>query len=290
MTSLKSFTHILQDGIAPTDNLWHYYVPNLPSSAKTDSAHLVKSITLVSNANRQVVSLQMVPAPFNRVIKQDPLHLFLLLSVADFRLQLPAKTNGGGSQLAPARDTAEYIARLVKTGIVLNGVAYHFFGHSNSQLKSRSCLMFAASKELIERKVEALGDFSKMQSVSKKAKRLGLLFSSAEHALELQPQRCNDIDDVKLGEYVFTDGCGMIAVQLAKQIAQRKRIVYRNKKYLPSVLQIRYRGYKGVLMIDPTLGGKTQVLFRHSMKKLKDVKDLSFAVVEHSKVSSPDWN
>ncbi|KXS97624.1 hypothetical protein AC578_5741 [Pseudocercospora eumusae] len=283
MASLKSFTHILQDGIAPTDNLWHYHVPNLPSSSKTDSAHLVKSITFVSNANKQVVSLQMVPAPFNRVIKDDPLHLFLLLSVADFRLQLPAKTNGGGPQLAPARDTADYIARLVKTGIVLNGVAYHFFGHSNSQLKSRSCFMFGASKELIQRKVEALGDFSNMQSVSKKAKRLGLLFSSAEHALELQPERCSDIDDVKLGEFVFTDGCGMIAVQLAKLIAQRKRIIYRNKKYLPSVLQIRYRGYKGVLMIDPTLRGKTQVLFRHSMKKLKDVKDLSFSVVEHSK-------
>ncbi|KXT15516.1 hypothetical protein AC579_3380 [Pseudocercospora musae] len=283
MTSLKSFTHILQDGIAPTDNLWHYHVPNLPSSSKTDFAHLIKSITFVSNANKQVISLQMVPAPFNRVIKDDPLHRFLLLSLADFRLQLPAKTNGGGPQLAPARDTAEYIARLLKTGIVLNGVSYHFFGHSNSQLKSRSCFMFAASKERIERKVEALGDFSKMQSVSKKAKRLGLLFSSAEHAAELQPERCKDIDDVKLGEFVFTDGCGMIAVQFAKHIAQRKRIVHRNKKYLPSVLQIRYRGYKGVLMIDPTLGGKTQVLFRHSMKKLKGVKDLSFSVVEHSK-------
>ncbi|EME78058.1 uncharacterized protein MYCFIDRAFT_145022 [Pseudocercospora fijiensis CIRAD86] len=283
MTSVKSFTHVLQDGIAPTDNLWHYHVPNLPSSSKTDHARLIKAITLVSNAHEQLISLHMVPAPFNRVIKDDPLHQFLLLSVADFRLQITANTKDGETQPAPARESAEYVARLLKTGVVLNGLAYHFFGHSNSQLKSRSCFLFAASKEVIKEKVEALADFSNMQSVGKKAKRLGLLFSSAEHALELQPERCTDIDDVKLGDYVFTDGCGLIAVRLAKQVAQRKRIVYRNKRYLPSVLQIRYRGYKGVLMIDPTLTGQTQVLFRKSMKKLKDVKDLSFSVVEHSK-------
>ncbi|KAJ5052606.1 hypothetical protein J3E74DRAFT_388204, partial [Bipolaris maydis] len=66
---------------------------------------------------------------------------------------------------------------MLVSGLTINGVTYNFFGHSNSQLKSRSCFLYAASKEEISIKVEAMGDFSKLKSVGKKAKRIGLLFS-----------------------------------------------------------------------------------------------------------------
>lgn len=32
--------------------------------------------------------------------------------------------------------------------------------------------------------------------------------------LELSPTRCEDIDDVKSDEYIFSDGCGLISEQL----------------------------------------------------------------------------
>jgi hypothetical protein len=146
--------------------------------------------------------------------------------------------------------------------------------------------MYAASKEEISAKIEAMGDFSRLKSVGKKAKRIGLLFSSAEIALDLPPERCRDIDDVKRDDYVFTDGCGLISSQLARQLAQRRNIIHRNQRYLPSVFQIRYRGYKGVLTLDPTLQGMEQVQFRESMRKFKDASDHSFAVVDYSKVRS----
>ena len=275
---------MLQEEIRFDDKTWAYNVPNLPEPKRTDAAKLVKSISVVSSFSKQHIQLRLENAPSNRVTRADPLHLFLLLSFNDFRLRQTIETPGQKPYLATARDSAEYIARLLKTGIVLNGIQYNFFGHSNSQLKSRSCFMFAATRQEISAKVEAMGDFSKLKSVGKKAKRIGLLFSSAEMAVTLDPSRCEDIDDIKYNDYIFTDGCGLISVQLARQLVQRRNIAYRNKRYLPSVFQIRYRGYKGVLTLCPALKGKIQVQFRDSMRKFKDAKDLSLSVVEYSKV------
>jgi hypothetical protein len=154
----------------------------------------------------------------------------------------------------------------------------------STQLKSRSCFLYAAPKEQISAKIEAMGDLSKLKSVGKKAKRIGLLFSSAEASLTLLPERSQDIDDVSSKDYIFTDGCGLISPQLAAQLALRRHITFRNQKYLPSIYQIRYRGYKGVLTLDPTLRGQVMAQFRASMRKFKDAPDHSFAVVDYSKV------
>jgi hypothetical protein len=285
MASLKTFTKTLRDVIHPNDRKWEFTV-SLPHPNGTNQANLIKSISLISSLSQQAIQLRFETAPSNRVTSADPLHLFLLLSFSKFRLRDPTPTEDTKPRLAPIRDSADYIARLLKTGIILNGIQYHFFGHSNSQLKSRSCFMFAASKEHIAQKVEAMGDLSKLKSVGKKAKRIGLLFSSAEMAVELQPDRCEDIDDITLNDYNFTDGCGRISTNLAKLLVQRCKIAYRNKRYTPAVFQIRYRGYKGVLMLSPELKGIIQVQFRDSMRKFKDAKDLSLSVVDYSKVET----
>ena len=166
----------------------------------------------------------------------------------------------------------------------MNGVAYHFYGHSNSQLKSRSCFLYASSKEEIAHKVENLGDFSKMKSVAKKAKRIALLFSVAETACELRPECCEDIPDVVSKDYNFTDGCGLISEQFGKFLVKGMNTRFRNQRYTPSVFQIRYRGYKGVLMIDSSLKDNIKIKFRESMKKFKGGDDLSFSVIEDAKV------
>jgi hypothetical protein len=72
-----------------------------------------------------------------------------------------------------------------------------------------------------------------------------------------------------------------------RRLAQNRNIIFRDKRYLPSVIQIRYRGYKGVLTLDPTLKGQILVQFRESMRKFKDAPDHSFAVVDYSKVCQP---
>ena len=70
--------------------------------------------------------------------------------------------------------------------------------------------MYAASKADIASKVEALGDFTHLKSVTKKAKRIGLLFSNAEVALTLSLGRCEDIDDIEREKCIFIDGRGLM--------------------------------------------------------------------------------
>jgi len=284
MENLRSYRHILQREVDPDITSWNYSIRNLPQAKQTNAAGLVKCISLISSNAKQEIVLRFESVSSNRVTRKEPLDKLLLVTLADFRLRWPAKSPDDPPRLATGRENGDYITRLLTTGVKLNGFQYHFFGHSNSQLKSRSCFLYAASKEQISTNIEAMGDLSKLKSVGKKAKRIGLLFSSAKMALELPSERCEDIEDVKRDDYIFTDGCGLISPQLARQLEQRCKIIFRNKRYHPSVFQIRYRGYKGVLTLDRTLRGQVQVQFRESMRKFKDASDHSFAVVDYSKV------
>ena len=289
MSQARSFHAVLDGKIDPGAVHWEYSVAGLPPAKQTNAAGLVKCLSLVSSSIKQEIVLRFETAPSNRVTRTQPLDKFLLISVADFRLQWPTKLPEDVPRLATGRENGDYITRLLITGITLNGVRYHFFGHSNSQLKSRSCFTYAASKKEISSKIEAMGDFSKLKSVGKKAKRIGLLFSSADIAIDLPTDRCEDIEDIERDGYIFTDGCGLISPHLARQLAQRRNIMFRNKRYLPSVFQIRYCGYKGVLVLDPRLQGRVQVQFRESMKKFKGASDHSFAVVDYSKVKQSSY-
>lgn len=212
------------------------------------------------------------------------------MSLAEFRHQpqsqvSPADSSNALQPVTP-RECADYATRLLKAGIFLQGVHYNFYGHSNSRLKSRICYLCAGAREEINRKVESLGDFAKVNTVAKRAKRIGLLFSTANVAMTVPPDRVEDIPDIEDGDYVFTDGCGLIAPQLAQELARRLRLVFRDRHYTPSVLQIRYRGYNGVVTVDPSMAAKKATLLklRKSMKKFAGGDDYSFSVVEHSKV------
>ena len=290
--NLNGWHHQLQDRINPTDQEWVYAVPTLPRSLLLNPQRLLKSVTVTSNASKQSIDLRLSKTPINRALANEALDRFLSISFNDFRLYYPPNTALQSKdaqdatqhlQRAPSKESADYIIRLLRSGIVLNGVRYHFYGHSNSQLKSRTCVLFAGSKDEISGKIESFGDFAS-KTVAKKAKRIGLFFSTAEMAIELQPDRCEDFPDVVLKDYVFTDGCGLISRHLANLLVKQTRIQYRNKTYLPSVFQIRYRGYKGVLTLEPTLKGQILAKFRDSMKKFKGGTDISFSVVDYSKV------
>ena len=288
-SNVKSLAIILQDSISPDDYEWSF-TPNLPENSALNSLRLIKSISVVSNSTKQNLTLRFIKAPVNRATANDPLDKFISISFADFRLRHPnsdTSRNGeesSSSTPATAKESTDYVIRLLQCGMTINGVTYHFYGHSNSQLKSRACVLYAASKEEISHKIENLGDFSKMKSVAKKVKRIGLVFSTAEIVCEVSTDQCEDIADVSSKDYIFTDGCGLISQNFAKFLAKSMNIKFRNQKYLPSVFQMRYRGYKGVLMIDRTMKDKTKIKFRESMRKFKGGEDLSFSVIDYAKV------
>ena len=286
-SSLKSFKATLQRSVRPDDENWSYSVPDLPSASKLREHCLIKSIVVVSNSSKQYINLRLQKHSSNRGIEDAILDRFISISFQDFRLQYSATERDGmvhpKTESTPSRESANYIIRLLRSGIVLNSTRYSFYAHSNSQLKSRTCFLFAGTQEEISQRIEGLGDLSKMKSVAKKAKRVGLLFSSAKVATQLRPDRYEDIRDVIKDDYIFTDGCGLISTHFAKTLVQRLNLSFRNQRYTPSVYQIRYRGYKGVLEIDPCLRGKVMVQFRDSMKKVGGGDDFSFCVVEYSR-------
>jgi regulator of nonsense transcripts 1 len=71
------------------------------------------------------------------------------------------------------------------------------------------------------------------------AKRIGLLFSEAEVYWDLNPELTADIPDIKVGDEVFSDGCGLISRRFANLLSHKKHIIFRTSRYTPSVFQIR---------------------------------------------------
>lgn len=280
--------HILQAAVLPNDQGWTYSVQDLPQASVAINSHCIKSISVVSNTSKQHIILRYLKHSDNRVISRVNLNRYISISFDGFRLQYPSGEVKDGkpsshSQPATPKESSAYIFRLLYSGIILNGTHYNFLGHSNSQLKSKSCYLHASSKEENAKLIEGLGDFTKIKSVAKFVKRIGLLFSSAKVATQLQPDRCQDIADITKDDYIFTDGCGLISKTFAQTLVQSLNLRFRNLRYLPSVFQIRYAGYKGVLTLEPNLGGQILIQFRESMKKVKEVQDRSFAVVDYSR-------
>ena len=71
------------------------------------------------------ITLEISQFPSNRILRSDDPKKFLLTSFE--KLRFP---EGG------LRVTTDYITRMMKAGVFLNGVQYRFYHHSNSQLVS----------------------------------------------------------------------------------------------------------------------------------------------------------
>ncbi|KAI2628893.1 RNA dependent RNA polymerase-domain-containing protein [Hypoxylon sp. NC1633] len=279
-----SYKHVVRQSIVFEDLEWSFHVPNLPKPRLLNDNLFVKSIVLASERGNSQISIKLEKLNPNRATQGLKACDLILLSFAAFRPRHVIPSETGDLKPWTARECTAYIARLLRTGVQLQGVHYNFYGHSNSQLKSRTCYLLAASKEDIAKRVESLGDFSKMKTVAKKTKRIGLLFSTARAAVNVDPSRCEDIPDVEMDDYVFTDGCGLISPRFAQELSRRLRLAYRDKRYSPSVFQIRYRGYKGVVTLDPRMKDTSTFLqLRKSMKKFVGGDDLSFSVVDYAK-------
>ncbi|KAF7338901.1 Rna-directed rna polymerase [Mycena sanguinolenta] len=240
------------------------------------------------------ITLNIQPLPNNRILQTDDRSKFILLSFGDLRFPE-----------TPIKITGDYISRLFKAGLFLNGVQYRFYHHSNSQLRSRSCFLRQANSDAeLDDRIYRLGDFQRLMSAAKRAKRIGLLFSEAQLDYNLDPNFVKDIEDIKLGDEVFSDGCGLISRYLAVQVAKSKKIIFRGVRYTPCVFQIRwvrlpkllhfrantYTDISGVLMLHPkldeirrTTGEQNNLIhFRHSMKKFTATQNTTFSVVDHS--------
>ena len=157
----------------------------------------------------------------------------------------------------------KFIVETLKKGIECNGSQYNYLGQSNSQLRHKTCFMMNASLSEMHSLLAKFENFDEILPVVRRSQKVSLLFSSFQRSLQLKSGEYDVIDDVTstLGTYVFTDGCGLMSPELAKEVQS----LY-NLSYEPSVIEVRFKGFSGILVRCnemPSL--RIKALFRNSM-------------------------
>lgn len=162
--------------------------------------------------------------------------------------------------------------KVLQEGIQVAERIYQFLGFSHSSLHEHTAWFMALFREgdsgdIVTARdvIKKLGDFSHIHCAAKCAARIGQAFSDTIFAIHLpETVIVTEMEDVERGSHVFSDGCGTISLALLERVWATMTRVYQNQK--PVVLQIRYRGAKGVVSLDPGLEGE-QLHIRKSMKK-----------------------
>lgn len=175
------------------------------------------------------------------------------------------------------RPTAPFdaVLKFLKNGVRLRYANHSpednfvFFGHSASQLRERTCVLYNEKQGSVADILSHFGNFERIQDVAKRAARIGLLFSTATPACSILDDQIGVVPDVERDKYNFTDGCGFISTECALRITEKLNLqtVYKDVKSpeIPSVFQIRLKGCKGVLCHNPSLEQGIQI--RPSMEK-----------------------
>ncbi|KAG8960958.1 hypothetical protein FRC03_005941 [Tulasnella sp. 419] len=186
---------VLQSPLNPTDDVsWSYTYAH--GQFKPHKTRKGTFMGIQLSVSPQSIELKLAPFPSNRILHNDDPSEFVLVTLEKiFRFE--------GH---PGHVGTDYLKRFFASGVTLNGKRYRFYGHSNSQLRGRSCFFRRGNtdKELDER-IYKLGSFEKIMNVAKRAKRIGLLFSGAEIDYDLDPRYVKDIPDIISNGEMFSD-------------------------------------------------------------------------------------
>jgi nicotinamide riboside kinase len=175
---------------------------NIPFHLNKPKHHGNNQISIASNSNqsymryieisdKQNVKISYKKYDTNRIVeKYDPSCL----------------NNKFGSILFDQKLDNTFLENILSNGIYINNQQYNFIGYSNSQLRGRSCYLYAGPINEIQQMIDDNGDFDKIKNISKRAARIGLLFSSCTPTIHIQSEQVIQIDDVERNGHTFTDG------------------------------------------------------------------------------------
>ena len=181
-----------------------------------------------------------------------------------------------------------FCERELINGIECNQEKYFFLGHSETQLKGKSCYLMRKPPKEIHKDLAKFGDFLGERDVGKRARKIGMLFSPLNKTLSLgKDAALSKIKpDIKVGffrTYTFTDGCGFMSPEFSTEVQEKLGLHYQ-----PSVVHVRYLGIEGNLVLKEDLTD-VKVQFHRSMQKFATPKEnvpesLNFLdVVDHSR-------
>ena len=181
-------------------------------------------------------------------------------------------------------DFMERVKRIIKNGIIINGLSFHFLVCSNSQLRSRSAIFIQVTDpgravERIQRIRDQLIGKSVITSETQYLSRIGLFCTSDYPIVKIN--ECNTLmlpDLFAENGGNLTDGNGKILKSIATKVFDRVKLKNNPTTDNTSAIQIRLAGLKGVLTIvedetDRDFKSVDQkpcfILYRQSMKKIE---------------------
>ncbi|KAG0191239.1 hypothetical protein DFQ28_000680 [Apophysomyces sp. BC1034] len=163
---------------------------------------------------------------------------------------------------------------VLKNGIQIGSRRYDFLAFSGSQLRDHGCWFFAPTHDLNANNIrEWMGTFSHVKIVAKHAVRMGQCFSSTRPITHLEEYEVEKISDIEKNGFTFSDGVGKISGELAREVALKMEL-----KTVPSALQFRLGGAKGVLTLCNDLVGRkvqlrpSQIKFQSSHYMLEVIR------------------
>ncbi|KAF1839743.1 RdRP-domain-containing protein [Decorospora gaudefroyi] len=204
----------------------------------------------------------------NRILRKYATHTeyFMRVFFAD---------EDGLSVFHDSRATQEEVYKRFRTvlmdGISVAGRMFQFLGFSHASLRCHQTWFmapFVKDGVMVRARdiIRDLGDFSHIHCSAKCAARIGQSFSDTIFSVPVPTTAYvteTKVDVVRNGR-TFSDGCGTISLDLLQKVW--RALPPERREQRPTILQIRYRGAKGVLSLDKSLEGQ-QLHVRESMTK-----------------------
>ncbi|KAI0362487.1 RdRP-domain-containing protein [Trametes cingulata] len=184
----------------------------------------------------------------------------------------------------------ERVGGILKNGFDLGGRHYEFLAYSSSALREHAVWFMNPFQHptqgyiTAQRIRDSLGDFSNViKYPSKYAARIAQAFTATDPSVSITRDQWEEMDDLGEEPYLFTDGVGTISQELGDMIWEALCIAkesLRRVQITPHAYQIRFLGYKGVVVVDRRLQG-IKMRLRPSMNKFealdKDVAPIEIA-------------
>ncbi|KAI1287455.1 putative RNA-dependent RNA polymerase 1 [Halotydeus destructor] len=229
------------------------------------------------------------PHPFveSRFLRDsDPEYAVRLVVKDDNDDSLTFSACGTGGAQGQKIFLREYVKKPLLKGIQIYDRKYELMGSSSSQLRQHGFIFYAkdSSGRTAKDIRENVGDLRKIRAVPKYMARLGLAFSQAMAYVTISNDDIMKMNDITGGRnpvdgkpYTFSDGVGMISEGLVEKICTKMRI----QGALPSAFQIRLKGCKGLVTLNPLVpSGK--IVIRSSMNKFES-ESTSLEILKFSK-------
>ncbi|EIW57530.1 RdRP-domain-containing protein [Trametes versicolor FP-101664 SS1] len=173
----------------------------------------------------------------------------------------------------------ERFGTILKEGLEIAGRRFRFLGYSNSGLREHTTWFMSDFEHPDEglltpdRIRDSLGNFSNVNTIpSKYAARIAQAFSGTDPSVRIRRDQWDDqLADLGKKPFWHTDGQGTISVGLRDEIWDVLVKAQPDKAKLtlkPSAYQIRFLGFKGIVVVDETLEG-VYMRLRPTMNKFK---------------------